>query len=171
MRDWVEADFPVVGGWERPGAAVGALVFAHDAEGRLLMQLRDDRPGVVHAGLWGPFGGEVEAGETLAQAAVREFAEETGLALDPAALRPLARVVSDSARRTRLIAFETPMPAPPQAVRLGEGACFGLLTTAQLERFALAPTLRPMALALSRRLAGAAQRAAPYGDGAAAPGG
>ena len=168
MRDWVEADFPAVGGWERPGAAVGAVVFAHDAGGRLLMQLRDDRPGLVHAGMWGPFGGGVEPGETLAQAAVREFAEETGLALDTAALRPLARVVSDSARRTRLIAFEAPMPAPVEAVRLGEGAGFALLTTAQLERFPLTPPLRPVALALSRRLAGAAQQAAPYGQGAPA---
>jgi ADP-ribose pyrophosphatase YjhB (NUDIX family) len=47
-------------------------------DGRLLVVRRGRPPG---AGLWSVPGGRVEAGETSAQAAVREVAEETGLAV------------------------------------------------------------------------------------------
>jgi 8-oxo-dGTP diphosphatase len=55
--------------------AVGLLV-ADD--GRLLLQHRDAAPGVSGAGLWGFFGGHIEAGETPASAFLREINEELG---------------------------------------------------------------------------------------------
>ena len=39
-----EPAFPVFGAWEAAGPGAGAMVFAVDAEARVLMQLRDDRP-------------------------------------------------------------------------------------------------------------------------------
>ncbi len=57
----------------RPTVAVGAVVV--DAEELLLV--RRARPPA--AGTWSVPGGRVEAGETLAEAVVRELAEETGL--------------------------------------------------------------------------------------------
>ncbi|GAA0497720.1 NUDIX domain-containing protein [Deinococcus depolymerans] len=55
-----------------------------DDRGRVLLGRRS---GTSYAdGLWGLPGGHVEAGETLAGAAVREAAEEVGVSLDPAAL-------------------------------------------------------------------------------------
>jgi 8-oxo-dGTP diphosphatase len=56
-----------------PEVCVGAV--AVDAD-RLLLVRRGRGPG---AGLWSVPGGRVEAGETLAEAVVRELAEETGL--------------------------------------------------------------------------------------------
>ncbi|WP_423465003.1 NUDIX domain-containing protein [Promicromonospora sp. MS192] len=44
-------------------------------DGKVLLQERGDREG----GVWGFPGGAVEVGETLAEAAVREVREETGL--------------------------------------------------------------------------------------------
>lgn len=146
MRDWVEADFPIFGVWERPGAAAGAVAFLHDPLGRVLMQLRDDWPGLAQAGRWGPFGGGVEPGEGLTEAVLREVAEETGLRLDPATLRPLGRVLSNTRARTRLHAFAAPLPAPAAAIRLGEGAGFALLTPRQIRSYPLAWPLRPLAL-------------------------
>jgi 8-oxo-dGTP diphosphatase len=57
----------------RPEVCVGAI--AVDAE-RVLLVRRGRAPG---AGLWAVPSGRVELGETLAEAVVRELAEETGL--------------------------------------------------------------------------------------------
>lgn len=59
---------------ERPLVCVGALVWGPD-ERVLLVRTTKWR------GLWGVPGGKVEWGETLEQALLREFTEETGLAL------------------------------------------------------------------------------------------
>lgn len=57
----------------RPEVAVGAVCVR---DGRLLLVRRGHGPGT---GAWSLPGGRVEPGETLAQAVVRELAEETGL--------------------------------------------------------------------------------------------
>ncbi len=58
---------------ERPQVCVGAIAVADD---QLLMIRRGWGPA---AGEWSVPGGRVERGETLAEAVVRELAEETGL--------------------------------------------------------------------------------------------
>jgi 8-oxo-dGTP diphosphatase len=60
-------------GKPRPEVCVGAVVTDGDS---LLLIRRGHGPG---AGQWSVPGGRVEAGETLAEAVVRELAEETGL--------------------------------------------------------------------------------------------
>lgn len=59
----------------RPEIAVGAVAVA---DGRLLMVRRGRG---VATGRWSLPGGRVEGGESLAEALVREVAEETGLAV------------------------------------------------------------------------------------------
>ena len=55
----------------RIGLGVG--VFVLDAERRILLEKRSD------CGLWGLVGGRVEVGESIAESAVREVLEESGL--------------------------------------------------------------------------------------------
>lgn len=57
---------------------VGALVY--DGTGRLLLIKRGREPAL---GLWSLPGGRVEAGESFADAVVREVLEETGLVVTP----------------------------------------------------------------------------------------
>ncbi|MEU9044450.1 MULTISPECIES: NUDIX hydrolase [unclassified Kitasatospora] len=69
---------------ERPAPAdddfEGVLVFVTGREGRLLMNLREDRPG-PWPGYWTPIGGWREGRETAEETAVREVLEEAGIAV------------------------------------------------------------------------------------------
>lgn len=129
---------PEVEGWR------GALVMAQDGEGRVLMQLRDDRPGIAAPGRWGLFGGGVELGEDLVEAAVREFREETGVWLSEHELAPLVRVPSQARADGVLYVFHTDRRLAPGDLRLGEGAGFAFLTPVQLLRFDVIAPLRPL---------------------------
>lgn len=57
-----------------PSDAVAALLTLDD--GRYVMQLRDDIPGIFYPGNWGCFGGAIEPGETNEMALRRELREE-----------------------------------------------------------------------------------------------
>ena len=90
MTDPDSDKFETVGPWKDDAPLPGAMLLPVDPEGRFLLQLRDYGT-TRYPGRWGFFGGQVEAGETLRQAVVREFEEEAGIAIDPAAPRPLFR--------------------------------------------------------------------------------
>jgi 8-oxo-dGTP diphosphatase len=58
--------------------SASASVVLVDAAGQVLMQLRDDRPGINNPGCWAFPGGTLNPGEDTEAAARREFFEETG---------------------------------------------------------------------------------------------
>ena len=60
----------------RDRATAGIVLL--DADGRILMQLRDDIPTIADPGCWVIPGGEIDADETPEEGARREFLEETG---------------------------------------------------------------------------------------------
>ncbi len=69
--------------------AVAAILTT--ADGRYLLQLRDDKPEIWFPGLWGLFGGAMNDGEGLIDALRREVMEETGLTIaDPAYFTQIA---------------------------------------------------------------------------------
>jgi 8-oxo-dGTP pyrophosphatase MutT (NUDIX family) len=61
-----------------PDQTVVAAVFLLLKDGSALMQHRDDKPGLRHAGKWVPPGGHCDPGEEPHDAARREMLEETG---------------------------------------------------------------------------------------------
>jgi 8-oxo-dGTP pyrophosphatase MutT (NUDIX family) len=61
------------------GDAVAAILVLED--GRFLLQLRDDIPGIWYPGHWGLFGGSVDPGEDEIAALRRELREEIELEL------------------------------------------------------------------------------------------
>lgn len=58
----------------------GALLT--DEWGRYLLQIRDDKPEILHPGAFGLFGGGIEEGEAPEEAMRRELTEEIGLVPD-----------------------------------------------------------------------------------------
>jgi len=72
---------------------VAAVVLLRSDDGAALLQHRDDRPGLTHAGLWTPPGGHCDPGEPTEACASREFLEETGYRCRQ--LRPLESVDRD----------------------------------------------------------------------------
>jgi ADP-ribose pyrophosphatase YjhB (NUDIX family) len=75
--------------WFRPTYALPVvLVLAHAADGRIVFTRKHDWP----AGAWALVAGFIEVGETAETAAIRELAEETGLAgSEPTVVRTLSR--------------------------------------------------------------------------------
>ena len=117
-----------------PSAALTAL---WDADGRILCQLRDDKPGVLYRGTWSIFGGGVEPGETRREAGVRELVEETGLQLALEDLLPFRRFLSPFGKEINV--FRARRRVAPDQISLKEGAGFAFLTRAQIETYRFIP--------------------------------
>ena len=62
-----------------------------DRLGRLLLQRRDDIPGILYPGRIGLFGGHREGNETFLECVVREIHEEIGYFVNPEKLEQLAK--------------------------------------------------------------------------------
>ncbi|MGE4527381.1 MAG: NUDIX domain-containing protein [Rhodospirillaceae bacterium] len=102
--------------------AVVAIIVLDD--GRYLMQLRDDKPGIFYPDHWGLFGGAVEDGEEPEAALRRELREE--LDLEPASITYFTNIDLDFAPFGGKVCYrrfyEVPLAlADLPKLRLGEG--------------------------------------------------
>ncbi len=59
------------------------------SDGNFLLQLRDDKPGLLFAAMIGLFGGHREGDETFLECVAREISEETGYAPSAKKFEPL----------------------------------------------------------------------------------
>ena len=84
----------------------GACVIMVDGEGRIAMQLRDDKAGMRGADCWGLFGGFMEPGETPEQTIVRELREELEAALEPARLELMTVQPTPSGIKSHVFAYQ-----------------------------------------------------------------
>ncbi|MBF0371893.1 MAG: NUDIX domain-containing protein [Alphaproteobacteria bacterium] len=103
-----------------------AAVILPRRDGRILMQLRDEKESIVFPGSWGYFGGTIEPGETPEQAARRELAEETGL--DAAHLRPIGHFPRLRDEMPAIHAFGCELDRPAETIELREGMDFALVS-------------------------------------------
>ena len=101
-------------------------------EGRWLMQLRDDVPGIVGPGCWGLFGGHLEPGETPEQALRRELLEEISWCGEGLHFRFLHQ----HPRRLAHV-FVGQLTVPLEQLRLLEGQDMALVSATELRSGAI----------------------------------
>ena len=144
-------DYPIFGDKTDPSAYRGALAIPEDATGRILLQQRDDIPGIVAPGLWGLFGGEIEPGETPVEAVQRELEEEIGIAVPAADFRPFLAMVSTLPPHGLLYVHRVKATFGARDVRVLEGSGFAFCTPRQARALDLIPHLRDVLEELWRR--------------------
>lgn len=106
----------------RREVAVGLIV---DSAGRLLLQHRDNKPGLPGADLWGFFGGHIESDERPSQTFLREMEEELGWR--PRHLELYGRYEVDRGGFDLVShAFAAHLDVPQEQLVLGEGQAFAL---------------------------------------------
>ncbi|EDY37222.1 nudix family protein [Cyanobium sp. PCC 7001] len=88
-----------------------------ERQGRWLLQLRDDVPGIVAPGAWGLFGGHLDPGESPQQAVRRELLEE--IRWWPPTPLPLWFRHTNAQRVAHV--FRSPLPLPLTELALQEG--------------------------------------------------
>ena len=98
---------------------------------QVLMQLRDDIPGIIYPGCWGFFGGHLEPDETPESAVVREILEEITYAVPQKQMSKFG-VYSDqrkdeAAKMVHRHVFLVPLTVPLGALDLREGWDMALL--------------------------------------------
>lgn len=138
----MDNEFHTLGPWENPGSFKVAIILLTDKYGRISIQLRDDFNGVNARGLWGLFGGEIEAGETARHAAAREIKEETGLDIPEEALKPFVKTLSETAKNGQRYVFLCSQHVDVSRIAVHEGAGFAFVHKDQLDKFDLIPAAR-----------------------------
>ena len=120
-------------------------------DGAALLQHRDDKPGLPHAGLWVFPGGHCEPGELLEHGARREFLEETGYRCDDIhELETLPSLSVEGFPAIHLTVFWSRYDGV-QPVHCFEGQAVAFIARSDANRLPMPDYLRPLwDLALTR---------------------
>ena len=111
----------------------GVAILFVNPEGRVLLRLRDDEPGLAFPGQWDTIGGAVESSEAPLETAIRETSEEIGLELlEPIFWRTFESVVL-------LHIYAAPLDVPEAEIALTEGAGVGWFSLEAAQALPLHP--------------------------------
>jgi len=112
----------------------GVQVIVCDPDGRVLLQLRDDKPEIPYPNTWCIPGGMREDGESALDCAVRELEEEMGLRVPPS---DLALVDERERRYGHETTFTVELDVDPAAIDLTEGQAVALFSATEIARMSL----------------------------------
>ncbi|MBF0235851.1 MAG: NUDIX domain-containing protein [Desulfamplus sp.] len=99
-------------------------------DGKILMQLRDDKEGIVFPGKWGFFSGRIERGETPLECAHRELYEELGLLVDE--MHPISIDIVKVPLITVLYSYYFYLSSTIESIVLKEGYDFNLFSLEEI---------------------------------------
>ena len=111
------------------------VVVLEDREGKIILQLRDNRPGVGSRNHWGLFGGFIEQDESPSHAAVREVQEELGSFLDPAKLSSIGTVETKTGLQLHI--FHYPVTHELDSAVLQEGQMYAWVSPEEFQNGAI----------------------------------
>ena len=100
-------------------------IFLLSADGKLIMQKREDRGDIAHPNCISVFGGRSQSAESARATAVRELREETGIRVREVELQSLITVpyiVNEGGLRCMLCSYFVLTNVAPEAVTVSEGA-------------------------------------------------
>jgi 8-oxo-dGTP diphosphatase len=120
--------------------ARGAVAVIVNGAGEILLHLRDDIEGIAWPGHWSLLGGGCDAGETEAQAIVRELQEEAGL--EVADLAELFAVHDEHGSGQMISFFVGFWDGNEQALPLTEGVKLQFFPIEQLTALTIPPYIR-----------------------------
>lgn len=106
------------------------VVILPHREGKVLMQLRDDRQGIPCAGCWGFFGGAIEQGDIPEDTIWREVFEELGY--QPTAIYQLGVGRIRDLGNLLSYAYYCHLTVPVERLHLREGMDLGLFSPAEI---------------------------------------
>ena len=98
----------------------GALLF--DTDGNLLLQQRDNIPGILHPGRISLFGGHQEPGESPLECVVREVHEELSFFVSADRFAHIGTHEDDDGGQVRIIELFTAAGLPAAHLTVTEGA-------------------------------------------------
>ena len=113
----------------KPDAAVQVAMAILYQDGKFLMQLRDDIPGILYPGCWGLFGGHLESGETPEAGLKREVEEEIKYTL----ISPIKLGCYNDEKVIRHI-YHASLKVPVEALTLNEGWDLNLVSLPDIQR-------------------------------------
>ena len=116
---------------QRAWPVITATALLVNADGRFLLQHRDDKPGIANPGKWGSFGGEIEPYETPEHGFLREMQEE--LAWRPQRYELVnAYALEEDGAPLLVYVYAALLDVPESSLVLGEGQGMGLFAASAL---------------------------------------
>ncbi|MGF1541679.1 MAG: NUDIX domain-containing protein [Pleurocapsa sp.] len=98
-------------------------------QGKFLMQLRDNIPGILYPGVWGLFGGHLELGESPEIGLKRELIEEINYSVEL-----VEKFACYGDKKIIRHIFHLPLLVEIEALELNEGWDLGLVSTEDILR-------------------------------------
>ena len=121
---------------EQIGESVKAVIHS---DGKILLQLRDEKPNIYYPGVWGLFGGNVEPNEKPIDALKRELLEEIELDIkDTKLLFSWDHYKYNSV----LHFFSVPLTVELTSLSLNEGQAMEFFSIEHTSRISMEPSLK-----------------------------